>query len=186
MVEITELLCDKSKTCCFTGHRPEKLFPNEKDVSLDSAPVKKLLSVIAFHIDKMTAAGCDTFISGMARGVDLWAADLVLDLKRHNPAIKLICAMPHREHGSGFVGLDRWELCTILEEADKVVYVSDRYSKNCLAARNRFLVDNSSHLLGVVSDYRSGTGQTIRYARERCLDCDIIDLNDSSALFLPK
>ena len=50
--------------CCFTGHRPEKLKIAEDEV------IKSLKKEIRTAI----ADGFQTFISGMARGVDLWAA----------------------------------------------------------------------------------------------------------------
>ena len=45
--------------CCFTGHRPEKLF------LIDSEIIKALEKAIS----KAVADGFTTFISGMARGV---------------------------------------------------------------------------------------------------------------------
>mgnify|MGYP002508193063 CR=1 FL=1 len=41
------------------------------------------------------ADGFQTFISGMARGVDLWAAEIVLELRDEGAAIRLICASPY-------------------------------------------------------------------------------------------
>ena len=53
---------------CFTGHRPEKLKQSE------SVIVKALETAIKEAI----ADGKNVFISGMARGVDIWAAEIVL------------------------------------------------------------------------------------------------------------
>ena len=57
--------------CCFTGHRPEKLDKPEADV----------IEGLKKEIHTATADGFRTFISGMARGVDLWAAEIVLALR---------------------------------------------------------------------------------------------------------
>ena len=54
--------------CCFTGHRPEKL-------SLSETEVKPLLEKA---IDTAIQNGYTTFITGMAPGVDIWAAEIVL------------------------------------------------------------------------------------------------------------
>ena len=48
--------------------------------------------------------------------------------------------------------------------------------------RNYFMVDNSSKLIAVVDDYRSGTGQTIRYAENKGIDVSIIDINKNAPL----
>lgn len=57
--------------CCFTGHRPEKLNSTEEEI-------KKALLV---EINNAIHDGYITFISGMARGVDIWAAELILELQ---------------------------------------------------------------------------------------------------------
>lgn len=58
--------------CCFTGHRPEKLGIPEKQVK------EKLRKAIRQAIED----GFTTFISGMARGVDMWAAEIVLEERK--------------------------------------------------------------------------------------------------------
>lgn len=75
----------KDKTCCFTGHRPEKLKRNETQVK----------EALERAIEAAVSRGFTHFISGMARGVDLWAAQLVLELKKQNPDVKLLCAVPY-------------------------------------------------------------------------------------------
>ena len=69
---------------CFTGHRPEKLKQSE------SVIVKALETAIKEAI----ADGKNVFISGMARGVDIWAAEIVLRLRKEGANVKLICVSP--------------------------------------------------------------------------------------------
>ena len=57
--------------CCFTGHRPEKL----------GMPETEVVESLKKEIRTAIADGFQTFISGMARGVDLWAAEIVLALR---------------------------------------------------------------------------------------------------------
>lgn len=43
-----------------------------------------------------------------------------------------------------------WEIYfSILEQADKVVYVSREYREGCMLKRNRYLVDHAACLLAV-------------------------------------
>ena len=72
--------------CCFTGHRPEKL----------GMPEAKVVEGLKKEIRTAIADGFQTFISGMARGVDLWAAEIVLILRDEGAAIRLICASPYQ------------------------------------------------------------------------------------------
>ena len=84
----------KKNTCCFTGHRPQK-FPWGYDEEWEDCVKLKLK--LACEIEAMWKKGVTTFISGMAIGVDMWAAEIVLDLKSAYPqdTIKLIAAIPY-------------------------------------------------------------------------------------------
>ena len=83
----------KKDTCCFTGHRPQKL-PWGYDEEWEDCIKLKLK--LAYEIEAIRKKGVTTFISGMAIGVDMWSAEIVLDLKRAYPqdTIKLIAAIP--------------------------------------------------------------------------------------------
>ena len=70
---------------CFTGHRPHKLHQPE------SVVIAALEEKIREAIDD----GFVTFISGMAWGVDIWAAEIVLRLKSEGHPIHLIAAVPY-------------------------------------------------------------------------------------------
>lgn len=71
--------------CCFTGHRPEKLTRSEKEIKIE----------LEREIKKAIDDGFSVFISGMARGVDIWAADIVLNLRNKGFQIILVCACPY-------------------------------------------------------------------------------------------
>ena len=70
--------------CCFTGHRPEKLRRSEREIRID----------LENEIRSAIQDGYITFITGMARGVDIWAGEIVLQLKHEGFPIHLICACP--------------------------------------------------------------------------------------------
>ena len=59
--------------CCFTGHRPEKLQCEESEAR----------ALLVVHIRSAYSHGFTTFISGMAQGIDLWAADRVCSREEH-------------------------------------------------------------------------------------------------------
>jgi hypothetical protein len=65
---------------CFTGHRPHKLHQPE------SVVIAALEEKIREAIDD----GFVTFISGMAWGVDIWAAEIVLRLKTEDTRFTLL------------------------------------------------------------------------------------------------
>ena len=99
--------------CCFTGHRPERL----------GMPEMEVLFGLKEEIRTAITDGFQTFISGMARGVDLWAAEIVLALRDEGAVVRLICASPYR----GFES--RWSLewqeryRRIIEQSDLVRFI---------------------------------------------------------------
>ena len=75
-------------SCAFTGHRPAK-FPWKYDEN--DPQCVELKAVLARQIEKLAAAGVTDFFTGMALGVDTWAAMAVLDLQERN---EVYCLSP--------------------------------------------------------------------------------------------
>ena len=160
-------------TVCFSGHRPEKL-PFKGDPS--NPQVRILMSKLFLEIDQSIKKGYTTFISGMAKGVDIWVARYVIEKKESNPSLKLICAIPYKGFGESWRGVDRWDFEWIKDKADEIIYICESYFPYCMKKRNEYMVDHSSKLIAVVGDYSSGTGQTIRYAMKKGLETRIINI----------
>ncbi len=126
--------------------------------------VKKLLEKA---IKASADDGFSTFITGMARGIDIWAAQIVLNLKSQNADISLICAPPYE----GFE--KKWEISEqklyhhILESADDVKFICKHYSRSCFQIRNCYMVDNSNRIIAFYNGEKGGTKNTIDYAVRR-------------------
>ena len=58
----------------------------------------------------------------------------------------------------------------ILEQCDYETMVQERYTRECMQRRNRYLVDHASMLIAVHDGLPGGTQQTIAYALRRGLD----------------
>ncbi|MBQ9346508.1 MAG: DUF1273 family protein [Oscillibacter sp.] len=115
----------------------------------------------------MVEAGFTDFLSGMALGVDQWAAASVLELRENNPVIKLHCILPCKAQADGWTASERDAYRTILNEADSVVYVNREKIRDCMLVRNRFMIDHASLVLAVYNgEKRGGTASTVRYARK--------------------
>ena len=142
------------KRACFTGHRPEKLNIGEKEVK------NRLRDAIRTAI----AEGCTTFISGMARGVDMWAAEIVIEERKKNDNIKLICASPYEGFEKTWNLRKRYRYKTILKKADYVQYICDNYSRQCFQIRNVWMVDRSARVIAAYNGEHGGTRNTIYYA----------------------
>ena len=79
-------------------------------------------------------------------------------------------------YGDNWRGYDKWALSHIIEKADEVVTICPEFEKSCMKQRNEYMVDHSSKLIAVVSNYRSGTGQTIRYAQKKGINVMTIEV----------
>lgn len=177
-----QIAFDRDKTCCFTGHRSKDL----PDLgSKDSLGMKILESLIYFEIYKAVSDGYDTFISGMADGIDIICAGTVYDLMKQGRKIRLVCAVPYPGQRDEHLTVDNAYLYDILVNKCPTVVISDRYRQGCYRERNLFMVNNSSRLIGVCKHKEKGSGtmQTINYARKAGLCCRVIDLDKNNYLY---
>ena len=162
--------------CCFTGHRPEKLIISERDILVVENKIKKMLIPV---IEKSIADGYKTFITGMARGFDMWAADIVLEEKINNPDIHLICALPIDNFEARWVIEEQEHYRDILSRADFIKTVSGYYYTGCFQARNEFMVNHSARVIAAFNGARGGTENTINYAKRNGVE--VINILDNKA-----
>ena len=141
---------------CFTGHRPEKL----------KQPESVIVKALETAIKEAIADGKNVFISGMARGVDIWAAEIVLRLR--------ICASPYKGFERGWNAEWQRRYNVILAAADLVRFICPGYSRACFQIRNEWMVDHSALVIAVFNGQPSGTKNTIDYATRNGITAKII------------
>lgn len=144
----------RDKTCCFTGHRT--LPQNERD------EVRDRLYIV---LHKLIEQGVQYFGSGGAMGFDLLAAEVVLELRKRYPHIRLIMVLPYENQERGWDEEEVRRYHTILEQANKVVYLQREYRCGCMLRRNRYLVDNSRVCVAYCTRVFGGTAYTVNYAK---------------------
>ena len=83
----------------------------------------------------------------MARGVDMWAAEIVLEIRETNKDIKLMCVSPFKGFEKSWKAEERLKYMNIINQADYVKFIFERYSRMCFQIRNRFMVDNSERVI---------------------------------------
>ncbi|MBO5452974.1 MAG: DUF1273 family protein [Clostridia bacterium] len=146
----------ENKVCCFTGHRPEKLNITEQEAK------KVLESAVKDAISR----GFTTFISGMARGTDMWAAEIVLREKENNAGIRLVCALPHPDFEKKWSKQNQELYNYILSKADEIHTVCEVFSMGAYMKRNKWMVDHSTLVLAFYNGTPGGTRNTIEYAKQ--------------------
>lgn len=153
---------DIKTTACFTGHRPKSLpclrYKNSPDYLRLRHQLKRLTAGL---IEKKNVTH---FITGAALGVDMLAAEIVLELKREYSDITIEAAVPCRSQADRWSERDREQYNSLLSACDKVTLLSEEYTPECMMNRNRYMVDNSAYVLAVWNGLPSGTGKTVKYA----------------------
>ena len=145
------------KSVCFTGHRKIKV-------------TNELISRLNNTLTDLIKNGAVTFIAGGACGWDLLASEAVLKLREVYPQIKLHLVLPcsSEEQTIKWSDTQKAEYQNILNAADKVEYTSDHYYDGCMKVRNARLVELADCCVCYYDNRsRSGTGQTIRMAKEK-------------------
>ena len=149
----------REKTCCFTGHR--QLPPGER---------AKIANRLERVISSLYQRGVRYYGAGGALGFDTLAAQTVLRLRESCPGMKLILVLPCLTQTRGWRPEDAAEYERIKAQADKVVYTSQEYAKDCMFKRNRHLVDNSGICVCYLTKSSGGTAYTVRYAEGKRLE----------------
>ena len=157
------------RRCAFTGYRPAKLpFGYDEECTLALDFRKRLRETIEILI----LQGYRHFISGGAQGMDIMAAETVLDLQKRYPDVTLEMAVPFEGQAGRWPESyrARWQRC--VESADVVTVLSHEYTNSCLVARNRYLVAQADLLLACYDGKEGGTKHTLEYAqRSGCPVC---------------
>ncbi|MEG0874256.1 MAG: SLOG family protein [Clostridiales bacterium] len=160
------------KKCCFTGYRPVKL---KYLYNKDSVEYKKLYTLLQETIEEAVADGYNYFISGFAMGVDLMAAEIVLQLKTANAHIKLEAALPCMNQTVSWSSVSQEKYFALLDKADYRSCVHPKGMRESYLMRNRYMVENSDRVIAVYDGRKGGTSYTVDYARKHKREVIVID-----------
>lgn len=169
-----------NKVCCFTGHRPNKLYGYD----IYSKEYMKLGKIIRDYIEKeLIPKGYNTFITGGALGVDTIAFLVIQKLKIKYPNLRSIIAVPFLNQSIKWNTTDIQRYEDMKKMADKVIEVDKEmekqgikyssligeYCKQKMMDRNHFMVDKSDFIIGVWDGSSSGTKECLDYAAKKKL-----------------
>lgn len=164
----------KAQICCFTGHRPDKLPWGNDEGDPRCVRIKEELGLA---LERAYLRGYRHFISGMARGADLYFAEAVLALREKYPDILLECARPCETQSSRWSREEQRRYDGILDRCNYETMVQHVYDRGCMMRRNRYMVDHSSRIIALYDGVpKGGTAQTLAYALRKGLETDIIPL----------
>ena len=151
---------NREQTVCFTEHRKVRVNDQWRE------RLKK-------NILELIERGYKYFMTGGARGFDIEASEMILELQKLYPYINLILVLPFvnqytREKSWTIQEIERYH--ALEQQAQKVIYLQERYSAGCYYRRNRYMVDSSALCICYQYKRNSGTAYTIQYAVEKGLE----------------
>ena len=150
--------------CAFTGYRPEKMpFSESKK---DEAYIR-FRATLWKVINRLIERGVDAFVSGVAQGFDIWAAEDICKLKKQNPSIRLECAIPFTDQAKSWSEAEQKRRYNVMLHADNSVILSERYSRDCFFVRNRYMVDLADVVVCAFDGKPGGTAYTVDYALKK-------------------
>ena len=166
----------RETTCCFTGHRPDKLPWGANE--LDSR-CRRLKQRLEQAVEEAYREGMRHFISGMARGTDLYFAEAVLALRREHPDVTLEAARPCESQADSWPEGEQRRYQEILDQCNYETLVQHQYDRGCMQRRNRYMVDRSALVLSIYNgDPKGGTFQTLAYAMRKGVKTKILQLEE--------
>lgn len=138
-----------------TGHRPEKFGTGDTLLLMKHLIMRCLRHEFA-RLDPRH------IITGMARGVDQWAALVALEM-----GIPFVAAVPFIGQEHKWKRYEREAYYTLLQKAKRVHIVSTgAYSAEKMYRRNRFMVNGCDVLLAVWNGSEGGTSNCVNYAEK--------------------
>jgi uncharacterized phage-like protein YoqJ len=129
----------------------------------------KIKATIAEQIKTLYAKDVTRFYVGCAVGVDTWAAEAVIELKKQSEfsKIELYCEIPFPGHDEKFTARQKKRYQRTLELCSSKEIINNHYSPVAYKRLNYRLIDSARYLIAVYDQdksERSGLTQTVNYA----------------------
>ena len=163
---------EERRTCCFTGHRPDKLPWGLNEGDPRCAALKRSLSR---ELEDLYRRGFRHFISGMAIGCDLYFAEAVLELRRKHSDLTIEGTVPCPTQAQRWPEPLRRRWRGILDRCDLETVVQQSYDRWCMLRRDRYMVDRSAAVLAVFDGAPGGTQYTLNYAMDKKREILLLD-----------
>lgn len=158
---------NKKRTCCFTGHRPNKL-PWRYDE--DDPRCLKLKDKLFDVVSALYFSGIRHFICGMALGCDSYFAEAVFKLRAEHDDVTIEAALPCETQADVWTDYQRAKYYHMVSACDYETMLQKEYSNDCMLKRNKYMIENSSVLVAVFDGSYGGTMQTINLAVKNGLE----------------
>lgn len=154
----------RAVTCCFAGHRPQKLPFNFN--SQDTKSNRFIQSVIT-AIKQAYSDGYRVFLCGGAAGFDLICGATILNIKSQLPDAKLYCILPYQKWEPNVFAQWRHLFKRVVSECDRIKYITENEAPGSRILRSHALIDHSSRVIAYFDGDPGGTSHLLGYAQTK-------------------
>ena len=165
----------KEETACLTGHRPKSL-PWGYDEKKENC--KRFKNDLYKLFTGAFEYGLKNFMVGMAEGFDMIGCETLIELRKRHKEIKVIAVVPCKDQEKRWKISEQKRYKNLLKKCDKVIILQENYTADCMNKRNKYMVEHSSVVIACFNGKPSGTGNTIRFAKENGCKVRIINPED--------
>lgn len=150
----------------FTGHRPHKLWGYDIHQRKYRDLFRSLYSAV---MTEWQMKGDLLLVSGMALGVDQVAAMLGIWMRdQRHLSVRVEAAIPCLNQECKWPQSSREQYQSILTGCDiRTVIHNGTYNYRCMQQRNEYMVDKADVLIAVWDGSSGGTGNCVRYAKQK-------------------
>lgn len=158
------------KSCAIIGHRPSRF---KWKYNENNSGCKRLKKRLREQFAALYDQGVRRFYMGGALGTDLWAGEILLQMKAcpEYSDIQLVAALPFEGYDEAWDKKQKERMKEICDQSE-IVVVCKQPGAVSYKRRNYYMVDQANILLAVYDNdrsLRSGTGVTVNYARKKGL-----------------
>ena len=152
----------KEQAVAFTGNRNLTSADGVSGLALEERVRQQLYALL----EEQYHNGARQFLSGMALGWDMLAAEEVLRLQEVHPDVELIAVIPFEGQEAMFTHSEQVRYHNLCKRATHSITIASTYSNQAYHDRNDYLIENSSMMYAYHNGKpRSGAGSTIRKSK---------------------
>lgn len=165
----------RTKVCAFIGISPDEL-PFGTDES-DARCIRLKQKVRREMLRLVEQENVTHFISGMGQGFDMYAAEIVLDLRYSHPRLKLECALSCDTQADDWTKNPKKRYDNIVRRADIVTYEQHVCTEGCVERRDESMVESADFVIAVSGGASTGPGRAAEYAQKRGVPVTLLEVD---------
>ena len=168
----------ENRACAITGHRPTRF---KWKYNENNNGCKRLKRRLKEQLIQLCEKDVHRFYIGGDLGVDLWAGELLLELKEQSEysEIELVLVLPFSGHDKNWDKVSRYRLSKLRQNSAEVIVAGT--SENPPAVnfklRDQYMVEHSDCLLAVYDnapDNHYSVDKVVNYSRKKKLGITLI------------